>query len=79
MVKKNKISKARKEVALKNKGGIPAWLFMTLSFVIPLYGLIYFILLKDKDNKRAKIALFLATIGILFWLLSKVINWLYLS
>jgi hypothetical protein len=76
MTKKNKIKKARKEVVLQKRGGIPAWLYMTLSFVVPPYGFICYFLIKDKDRARAKIALFFGSLGFLVWLFFKVLVWL---
>jgi hypothetical protein len=75
MAKTNNFKKTKKEALLRKRGGIPAWLYMTLSFVIPIYGLIYYVLLKDKDEKRAKVALFFAFLGFAVWLLFKMIVW----
>lgn len=75
MTKTNNYKKAKKEVELRKRGGIPTWLYMTLSFAIPPYGLIYYVLLKDKDIKRAKIALFFAFLGFVVWLFFKMIVW----
>jgi hypothetical protein len=76
MAKTNNFKKAKKEVLLRKRGGIPVWLYITLSFLIPIYGLIYYLLLKDRDEKRAKIALFLASLGFAVWLFLKMIVWL---
>lgn len=67
--------KAIKRAELRKRDGIPAWLYMTLSFVIPVYGIIYYVMLKDKDAKRAKVALFFAIVGLAVWLLLKLIVW----
>lgn len=75
MAKKNKIRKAKKEIELRKSGGIPAWLYMTMSFLIPPYGFIYYFLTKDKDYRRAKIALFFGTLGFLVWLFFKMLVW----
>jgi len=48
---------------------------MTLSFVIPPYGIICYFLLKDKDHSRAKIALLFGALGFLVWLFFKVLLW----
>lgn len=74
MTKPNR-KKAIKRAELRKRDGIPAWLYMTLSFVIPVYGIIYYVMLKDKDVKRAKVALFLAMIGLALWLLLKLTVW----
>lgn len=74
MTTKKNLKKAKREIELRKKGGIPNWLYMTLSFLIPPYGLIYYILLKDKD-KRAKIALFFAFLGFMIWLTLKIVVW----
>jgi len=76
MAKSKKIQKAKHKIVIKRRGGIPNWLYMTLSFVIPIYGLLYYFLLKDKDHSRAKIALFFTTLGFMVWILLKVIVWL---
>jgi hypothetical protein len=75
MAQKNKIKKAKKGVELRKRGGIPAWLYMTLSFVIPPYGFIYYFMIKEKDSSRAKIALFFAFIGVLVYLFFKMLVW----
>lgn len=73
MSKKNKIKKAKKEIEFRKRGGMPAWLYIPLSFIIPIYGFIYYFMLKDKDYKRAKVALFFASMGFFVWLLLKLI------
>ena len=74
MATNKNFKKSKKEIKLRKKGGIPNWVYMTLSFLIPPYGLIYYILLKDKD-KRTKIALFFAFLGFMIWLVLKVVIW----
>jgi hypothetical protein len=70
------VSKARKKVELRRRDWIPVWLYLTLSLVIPLYGLLYYALLKDKDPQRSKIALTLAIVGGIIYLLLKLMVWL---
>jgi len=76
MAKKSNTQNKRHQVIVRKRDGIPNWLYMTLSFVIPLYGLLYYLFLKDNDNSRAKIALFFATVGFMIYLLLRVIVWL---
>jgi len=75
MTKTNNLKKAKKGVELRKRSGIPAWLYMTMSFVIPPYGVIYYFILKDKDSRRAKVAMFFAFLGFLVWLFFKMIVW----
>jgi len=76
MSKNKSLKIAKKKVELRKRGWIPTWLYMTLSFVVPLYGIIYYVLIKEKDNKRARIALLFAILGCVFWLFFKLIVWL---
>jgi TRAP-type uncharacterized transport system fused permease subunit len=63
MTNKN-IKRARGKVDARKKGGIPNWLYMTLSFLIPIYGLLYWLMLNKEQPRRAKIGLILAVLGI---------------
>lgn len=72
MANKN-IKRARKKVDVRNKGGIPNWLYMTLSFFIPIYGLLYWLLLNKEQPRRAKIGLVLAILGILVLIVLKLL------
>ncbi len=54
---------------------MPAWLYIVMSFVVPVYGYIYYIVASGKDSGRARVALFLAVLGTAVWLVLKMIVW----
>lgn len=50
---KKKVKKARKEIVKCRRGGVPNWLYMTMSLIIPIYGFICYVSLKETDKSRA--------------------------
>ncbi len=55
----------------QGKPGIPSWLFMTLSFLVPIYGYLTYFLMKDSYKGKAKVGLFFALLGTGAWLLGR--------
>lgn len=68
--------KIMEEKKHKNISSYPVWLYMVYSLTIPIYGLFYFIMTKDKHPKRAKISLVFTLIGIVLWLTILKLIWL---
>ncbi len=57
------------------KAGIPSWLFMLMSFIIPIYGFLTYFVLKDSYTSKAKVGLFFATLGAALWVMLKLFVW----
>ena len=54
----------------KNTNSYPVWLYMFMSFSIPMYGFFYFSMVKDRHPKRAKTSLLFTFTGLLLWLIA---------
>lgn len=75
MYKSTSYQKSKREIQTRQRGGMPAWLYIVMSFVVPVYGYIYYIVANGKDSGRARVAIFFAILGTAVWLVLKMIVW----